>query len=90
MILAIGRIVGETAALIYTAGTMAQIARPCMQSGRTLAVHMYVLLGRGTAHATRPMPRPSCCWCIVFGMNALSGAYVATKKIDEEDEQWTR
>ena len=44
IILAIGRIVGETAALIFTAGTMAQI--PVLtQSGRTLAIHMYVLSG---------------------------------------------
>lgn len=42
VILAIGRVVGETAALIYTAGTVAQIPG-LMDSGRTLAVHMYVL-----------------------------------------------
>ena len=39
VILAIGRIVGETAALIYTAGTVAQVAG-IMNSGRTLAIHM--------------------------------------------------
>ena len=41
VILAVGRIVGETAALIYTAGTVAQIPGTLMSSGRTLAVHMY-------------------------------------------------
>ena len=41
VILAIGRIVGETAALIYTAGSVAQIPKSVMGSGRTLAVHMY-------------------------------------------------
>lgn len=47
IILAIGRIVGETAALIFTAGTVPDIAKNLMSSGRTLAVHMYVLSGEG-------------------------------------------
>ena len=46
VILAIGRIVGETAALIYTAGTVAGMAG-LMDSGRTLAIHMYVLSNEG-------------------------------------------
>lgn len=44
IILSIGRIVGETAALIYTAGTIAGIPESIMSSGRTLSVHMYSLL----------------------------------------------
>lgn len=47
VILAIGRIVGETAALIYTAGTVAGIATDIFSSGRTLAVHMYCLSSEG-------------------------------------------
>lgn len=47
VILAIGRIVGETAALIYTAGTVAQIPSSVFGSGRTLAVHMYNLSSEG-------------------------------------------
>ena len=47
VILAIGRIVGETATLIYTAGTVAGIPATLMNSGRTLAVHMYALLSEG-------------------------------------------
>ncbi len=47
VILAIGRIVGETAALIYTAGTMATVPKNLLSSGRTLAVHMYVLSSEG-------------------------------------------
>ena len=46
-ILAIGRIVGETAALIYTAGTVAEIPKNILSSGRTLAVHMYSLSSEG-------------------------------------------
>lgn len=47
IILAVGRIVGETAALIYTAGTVADFAPNLMASGRTLAVHMYSLSREG-------------------------------------------
>lgn len=47
VILAIGRIVGETAALIYTAGTVADAAKNLFSSGRTLAIHMYVLSSEG-------------------------------------------
>lgn len=43
VILGIGRIVGETAALIYTAGSVAKIPGSLMDSGRTLAIHMYTL-----------------------------------------------
>jgi len=47
IILAIGRIVGESAALIYTAGTVADIPGDLLSSGRTLAVHMYALSTEG-------------------------------------------
>ena len=47
VILAIGRIVGETAALIYTSGSASQIAGDLLQSGRTLSVHMYALWNEG-------------------------------------------
>ena len=47
VILAVGRIVGETAALLYPAGTAAEVANGFFASGRTLAVHMYALLNEG-------------------------------------------
>ena len=47
VILGIGRIVGETAALIYTAGTVTGVPDSLLSSGRTLAVHMYALLSEG-------------------------------------------
>ena len=56
IILAIGRVIGETAALIYTAGTVADFPKGIFSSGRTLAVHMYELsregLHTGEAYAT--------------------------------------
>ena len=47
IILSVGRIVGETAALIYTAGAIAQVPSSLMGSGATLAVHMYNLSREG-------------------------------------------
>lgn len=72
VILAIGRIVGETAALLYSAGTIAQVAVNPLDSGRTLAVHMYALLSEGLytdqAYATAVV-----LLVMVIGINALSG-----------------
>ena len=47
VILSIGRIVGETAALMYTAGTVAELPKSVMSSTRTLSVHMYSLSSEG-------------------------------------------
>lgn len=47
VVLSTGRIVGETAALLYTAGSVAKVPSCLMGSGRTLAVHMYVLSSEG-------------------------------------------
>ena len=47
VILAEGRIVGETAALIYTASTVAAVPESVFSSTRTLAVHMYLLSNEG-------------------------------------------
>lgn len=73
VILAIGRIVGETAALIYTAGTVAGVPETLLDSGRTLSVHMYALLSEGLymeeAYATAVV-----LLVIVTGINALAGA----------------
>ena len=71
VILAIGRIVGETAALIYTSGTYTEICTDLMQSGRTLSVHMYSLSREGLyidqAYATAVV-----LLILVVGINALS------------------
>lgn len=47
VILAVGRIIGETAALMYTLGTSTSLPTSPFQSGRTLALHMYVLSSEG-------------------------------------------
>ncbi|HFI0156499.1 TPA: phosphate ABC transporter permease PstA [Streptococcus suis] len=47
VVLALGRVIGESAALIFTAGTVAEVATNLTSSGRTLAVHMYLISGEG-------------------------------------------
>ncbi len=47
VILAVGRVVGETAALIFTAGTVEKIAQGPLNSAATLAVHMNRISGEG-------------------------------------------
>lgn len=45
IILAIGRIVGETAALLYTSSTIPEVAESLFDPAETLALHMWVLSG---------------------------------------------
>ena len=79
VILAVGRIVGETAALMYTAGTVAGVPENIMGSARTLSVHMYVLTNEGLytnqAYATAVV-----LLVIVVLINGFSG--LAAKKIN--------
>ena len=73
VVLATGRIVGETAALICTAGAVAKVPGSLMGSGRTLAVHMYVLSSEGLymdqAYATAVI-----LLVFVLALNWISGA----------------
>ena len=78
VILAIGRIVGETAALMYTSGTVAQIPKNVLGSGRTLALHMYVLANEGL-HTDKAYATAVILLILVIGINMLSG--VIAKKI---------
>ena len=75
--MAVGRIVGETAALIYTAGTVAELPEGLFSSGRTLAVHMYALSSEGLytnqAYATAVV-----LLVLVLGINTLS-AYLSRR-----------
>jgi len=72
IILAVGRIVGETAALMYTAGTVAGVPANLFGSGRTLAVHMYVLTNEGL-YTNQSYATAVVLLIIVVGINALSG-----------------
>ena len=81
IVLAIGRVVGETAALIYTAGTVTGVADGLLGSGRTLAIHLYCLLNEGLymkeAYATAVI-----LLVLVIGINALSTA--AAKRLAKQ------
>ncbi len=85
IILAIGRIVGETAALIYTSGTVAGVPSSVMRSGRTLSVHMYMLLSEGLytnqAYATAVV-----LLVMVFIINGLSGLIAKRLAKGDKDE----
>ncbi len=75
VILSIGRIVGETAALLFTAGTSTGLPKSLLESGRTLATHMYMLstegLYIGETYATAVV-----LLLLVVGINTLSKVLV--------------
>lgn len=77
IVLAIGRIVGETAALIYTAGSVAKIpqfsneAKFLFDSTRTLPVHMYNLSKEGL-HTNQAYATAVVLMIVVMCMNFLS------------------
>lgn len=77
VILAIGRIVGETAALIYTAGSTTGLADGLMSSGRSLAIHMYMLANEGL-HTDQAWGTAVVLLILVLGINTLS-SFVAKK-----------
>lgn len=85
VILGIGRIVGETAALIYTAGTVAGVVTKFTDSGRTLSVHMYALLSEGLymeqAYATAVI-----LLIAVMIINAVSG-FIAARISEKEGDK---
>ena len=72
VILAIGRVVGETAALLYTSGTVAAVPNSLMGSGRTLALHMYVLSSEGL-HVNQASATAVVILAFVLVINGLSG-----------------
>ena len=72
VILAIGRVVGETAALLYTSGIVAAVPNSLMGSGRTLALHMYVLSSEGL-HVNQASATAVVILAFVLVINGLSG-----------------
>lgn len=77
VILATGRIVGETAALIYTASSMPQIPKSIFSSTRTLAVHMYLLSNEGL-YINETYGTAVVLLVLVLAINCLSG-FIAGK-----------
>ena len=81
VILSTGRIAGETAALIYSAGTMATLPKNLLSSGRTLAVHMYVLSQEGL-HTDQAFATAVILLVMVLLINILSS--VIAKKMQRD------
>lgn len=77
IILSIGRIVGETAALKYTAGTVASMPGSLMDSGSTLAVLFHKLSGEGL-HMENAYATAVILLLTVLAINALS-SWIAKK-----------
>lgn len=92
IILAIGRIVGESAALIFTSGSGKEnlsfatqegfsLFAPLFQSTRTLSVHMYLLMSEGL-HISQAQATAVVLLVLVVGINALSS--FAAKKLTKQ------
>lgn len=72
VILAVGRIVGESAALMYTAGTTAAVPNGLFGSARTLAVHMYILSCEGL-YMNQAFATAAVLLILVAGINWVAG-----------------
>lgn len=81
VILAIGRIVGETAALLYTSGTVAEVADSLFASAETLALHMWVLSGE-SLYTNQAYATAVVLLVVVVLINGLSG--MVAKKIAKQ------
>lgn len=81
VILAIGRIVGESAALIFTSGTNAVVAKSLFSSASTLSVHMYALMTEGL-YTGQAYAVAVVLLVMVILINALSG--VLAKRLTEK------
>ncbi|MDD6235177.1 MAG: phosphate ABC transporter permease PstA [Lachnospiraceae bacterium] len=77
VILAIGRMVGETAALLYTSGAVASVAKGVMSPGRTLAIHMYTISSEAF-HTNQTFATAVVLLVVVFILNTLA-SFVAKK-----------
>lgn len=79
VILAIGRVIGESAALIYTLGSSTNLPNSLFASGRTMAVHMYVLSNEGF-HVDEAYATAVVLVFLVLALNAFS-TYVSRKVV---------
>lgn len=78
MILSVGRIVGESAALIFTSGTNPVVADSLFSSASTLSVQLYALLTEGL-YTEQAYAVAAVLLFLVIGINALSS--FAAKKL---------
>lgn len=84
IILAIGRIVGESAALIFTAGTNPVAADSLFSSASTLSVHMYALMTEGL-HTEQAYAVAVVLLVLVILINMMSGFLAKKLTCNQED-----
>ena len=84
IILAIGRIVGESAALIFTAGTNPVAADSLFSSASTLSVHMYALMTEGL-HTQQAYAVAVVLLVLVILINMMSGFLAKKLTRNQED-----
>ena len=84
IILAIGRIVGESAALIFTAGTNPVAADSLFSSASTLSVHMYALMTEGL-HTQQAYAVAVVLLVLVILINMMSGFLAKKLTSNQED-----
>lgn len=78
LILSSGRIIGETACLIYTLGTATTLIKGIKDSGRTLSLHMYLLMNEGL-HMDEAAATGAILLIVVLIINTISKIFM--KKI---------
>ncbi len=87
VILAIGRIVGESAALIFTSGTNINSATlNLLESRRTLTIHMYMLASEGLPH-TKDKAFATGVVLIIIVLIVNSAANLLAKKLGDKNGQ---
>lgn len=86
VILAIGRIVGETAALIFTSGTnVGKMTVDVMKSQRTLAIHMYMLANEGLPHSRQmAFATGSILILVVLAVNLTASKLAAKLRMEQK------
>lgn len=79
LILSAGRVSAESAALLYTAGTVPQVSKGLFSSGRTMAVHLYCLWSEGLSEeASYGVALFLILFCLLF--NLLSRVFFSREK----------
>ncbi len=81
VILAVGRMAGESAALIFTAGTVPSLPKNLFSSARTLSVHLYALISEGL-YTSEAYATSLVLLVMVLGINTLS--YAIAKKLSKK------
>lgn len=84
IILAIGRVIGETAALLYTLGTSTNIPKSLKDPGITLSLHMYKLSSEAR-YTDQAWATGVVLLVIIFALNGIS-TYLAHKIEGSEDD----